>query len=132
MPATADSTRLARAFDWIKARMTLDTELAAMSRADLRLLANDIGVAEADLRDIVPRVRDHSDQMDKMMRARGLDPAAVRAAFSGVARDMEVTCARCRDAATCQRELDAGTARVFSHDFCPNAGTIDDLLTART
>ena len=70
--------------------------------------------------------------MDKMMRARNLDPEAVRRAFRGVVRDMEVTCARCRDSGTCRLELEAGTAGTHSHDFCGNAGTMDDLLAAGT
>jgi hypothetical protein len=55
----------------------------------------------------------------------------VRRAFSSVVRDMEVTCARCWDSGTCRLELEAGTARAHSHEFCPNAGAIDDLLAAQ-
>ncbi len=132
MTASTEPTLFCRTLDWIKARATRDNELATMSRSDLQLLAADIGVSEADLREVVPRVGNHSDLMDKMMRARNLDPEAVRRAFRGVVRDMEVTCARCRDSGTCRLELEAGTAGTHSHDFCGNAGTMDDLLAAGT
>ena len=129
--SASEPNLLARALDWIKARAVRDNELSLLSRADLQLLASDIGVTEADLRDVVPTIGDHSDLMDQMMRARGLDPAAVRNAFRGVVRDMEVTCARCRDSGSCRLELEAGTAGAHSHEFCPNAGVMDELLQAR-
>jgi hypothetical protein len=130
MTAAADPNLLAKAFDWLKARMIRDSQLASFSRSDLQLLAIDIGVTEADLRRVVPRVGDHDDLMDKMMCARGLEPASVRRAFSGVVRDMEVTCARCRDSGRCFRELEAGTSGARYRVFCANAGTIDALLEA--
>jgi Family of unknown function (DUF6455) len=123
---------LARAFDWLKVRMAQDNELASLSRADLQLLAIDIGVTEADLRQIIPQVHNHGELMDKMMCACGLEPASVRRAFSGVVRDMEVTCARCRDSGRCYRELEAGTSSARYRVFCANASAIDALLEART
>jgi uncharacterized protein YjiS (DUF1127 family) len=127
MPTSSDSNLLSRVCDWIKARASRDNELAAMSRMDLQYLAADLGITEADVREVVPRVTGHGDLMDKMMRARGLDPAAVRRAFSAVARDMELTCARCRDSRICRRELESGTAALYCHDFCANAVTLDTL-----
>ena len=54
----------------------------------------------------------------------------MRRAFSSVMRDMEVTCARCRDSGRCFRELEAGTSGARYHVFCANADTIDALLEA--
>jgi hypothetical protein len=130
MSASTDSSLLSRAFDWIKTRASRDNEIAAMSRADLHYLAADLGITEADLRDVVPKVTDHSELMDKMMRSRGLDPDAVRRSFSAIVRDMEVTCARCRDSRVCRRELEAGTAATYCHDFCANAEAMDYLQRA--
>jgi hypothetical protein len=131
MFASTDSNIIAKALDWIKARAVRDNELASLSSADLQLLATDIGVTEADLRDVVPRIGDHSELMDKMLRARGLDPVAARHAFGGAMRDMEVTCARCRDSGVCRRRLAAGAATEGYYDFCANAGAIGDLLESR-
>ena len=130
MSASTDSSLLSRAFDWIKTRASRDNEIAAMSRADLHYLAADLGITEADLRDVVPKVTDHSELMDQMMRARGLDPEAVRRSFSALVRDMEVTCARCRDSRVCRRELESGTAATYCHDFCANAEAMDYLRKA--
>lgn len=82
----SDTNLLARAFDWVKARAVRDNEIAAMTRADLRFLAADPGLSEADLLDVMPRVSDHSDLMDKMMRARRLDPDAIRGFAAGNSR----------------------------------------------
>ena len=131
MSASTETNLLTKALDWIKARVSQGNELAAMSRDDMRYLASDLGISETDLRDLAPRVADNSVLMDKMMRARGLDPDAVRYAFSGLMREMEVTCSRCREAGTCRRELGSGTAALYSHDFCPNAEAMDDLRQAR-
>ncbi len=127
MSAATDSNLLSRAIDWIKARASRDNEMAAMSRMDMHYLAADLGITEADLREVVPRVTDHSELMNKMMRARGLDPDVVRRSFSAVVRDMEITCSRCRESRICRRELKSGTAAVYCHDFCANADAMDKL-----
>jgi hypothetical protein len=130
MSASSDSSLLAKAFDWIRTRASRDNEIAAMCRADLHYLAADLGITEAELREVVPKVTDHSELMDQMMRARGLDPEAVRRSFSALVRDMEVTCARCRDSRVCRRELESGTAATYCHDFCANAEAMDYLRKA--
>lgn len=131
MSAHTDTNLFARAFDWVKARVARDNELAAMSRADLGHLAADLGVSEADLIEVLPMVTDHSDLMDRMMRVRGLDPAEVRQSFATLVRSMEVACARCPDVAHCRRELAAGTAAAHYHEFCVNTEAMDDLVDAR-
>jgi hypothetical protein len=128
MSVPAAASLLVKILDWIKLRIRRDNELSAMSHTDLQLLAADIGMNEADLRAILPRLRDHSELLDKMIQARGLNPELVRHIFSGAIRDMEATCARCPDVAYCRRELKAGTAAKNCHAFCGNARVIDELL----
>nr|WP_294545103.1 hypothetical protein [uncultured Rhodopila sp.] len=128
MPACGKFNLFVRVFEWVKARVSPDSGLAALSYEDLQFLASDIGVSVADLRAIGPMITDHDEQLKKVMLARGLDPDAVRRAFGGVMRDMEVTCAHCRAAGVCQRALRDSTAAAHCHDFCPNAGVIDELL----
>jgi hypothetical protein len=128
MPATPAASLVARILDWIKARVSQDGELAAMSHTERQLLAADIGISEAELWAITPQTSEHADLLDKMIQARGLDPELVRHIFLGAVRDMEATCARCRDVGLCRRELKAGTAGERSHGFCGNAGVIDELL----
>ncbi len=125
--AATDHTLLGRFCDWIKARALRDNELTALTRADLGLMATDLGITEADLRDILPRTEDHSHLMDRMMEARGLDPVKVRGSCSALVRDMELTCSRCQSTARCQHDLALGTAAMHAHDYCANSQTFTDL-----
>lgn len=129
MSATETPNLPNRLLDWIKDRIARDNELATLARADFDQLARDIGVTDADLRDVIPHIGDHSELMDQMIRARGLDPAQMKQSLRSVMRDMEVTCARCGASRTCRRALEAGTAAEF-HDFCGNSPVIDQLLEA--
>lgn len=130
MSTTADAGLLARAIDWLRARLARDNELAMLSHLDMHDLAADLGITDADTRDVIVLVSEHGELMDRMLRGRGLEPDAVRRCFGAIVRDLEVTCARCRDSRTCRRELDAGTAAMFCHDFCPNAAAMDRLQKA--
>ena len=125
---SAEPGLLARTFDWIRTRAHHHHELDMLSRADLDILAADIGVSQDELRGILAEFDDHAELMDRMMRARGMDPEAVRRMFGPVFRAMEITCAQCQHVSLCRRELAAGTVAVHCHDFCGNAGVIDDLL----
>lgn len=131
MSVSADTNLVAKAFDWIKARVIRDNELATLSHADLLTLADDIGVTEADLRFVVPDIGDHSELMDQMMIARGLDPDAVRATLGPLMHDMAITCARCGDVRRCRAELKAGTAAETCPDYCGNAALMSELLAAK-
>ena len=117
-----------RALDWLRQRLARGEEMANFSQSDLHSMASDLGVTQADLADVLPRSADNALLMDKMIEARGLDPEAVRAAFSTLVRDMELVCTRCRSTGRCQRDLTAGTADAHCHEYCGNAETIDDMI----
>ncbi len=122
---------LARTLDWIKARLARSEELGRLSRGDLAAMASDLGLSEADLRDVLPRAADNSGLMDRMLQARGLDPVSVRQGLAALERDLERVCTLCNATGRCKRELDAGTAAAHCHEFCENADTLDDLIEIR-
>jgi Family of unknown function (DUF6455) len=128
MPASSAASLFVKILDWIKTRATQDRELASLSHIERQLLAADIGITESELWAIMPAMSDHSELLDKMICARGLDPDLVRHIFVGATEDMEATCTRCHDVGVCRRELRAGTAARNSHAFCGNAEVIDELL----
>jgi len=130
-PTRNEPGLLTRALDWIKARAARQDELARLSGHDIAAMATDLGLSEADLRDVLPRAADNSLLMDRMILARGLDPVAVRHSLAALVRDLELTCTRCPDTARCRRELDAGTAATHCHEYCLNADTLDDLVEAQ-
>ncbi|MBS0640483.1 MAG: DUF6455 family protein [Acetobacteraceae bacterium] len=127
MPHSHDGSVLMRALDWIKARIARDNELALLSSADMHYLAADIGISEADFRALAPKIADHSELMDQMMLARGIDPEMARTSFAALVRDMEVSCALCPTPSMCRKRLENGTAAETAHQFCPNAEIMDTL-----
>jgi hypothetical protein len=124
---------ISRVIDWFTTRLNPDEELACLSNGDIAGMAHDLGLAETDLRTLLPRAADNTLLMEAMMHARGLDAADV-ARLAGVMRDIELTCTRCGAVTRCRRELAAGSAELHCHEFCGNAETFDALLTeqART
>jgi len=69
---------------------------------------------------------------DTVQRTAPQSPAQVRLSFATLMRDVERVCSRCRSTGRCRRELDAGTAAAHAHEYCPNAGTFDDLIDHAT
>ncbi len=131
-PALANPGLLGRVLDWLRARCGAGGELATMSRDEIRDLASDLSLSEGDLLALSASLADNTVLMEGMMRARGFDPAQVRRSFGTLMRDLERVCSRCRSTGRCRRELDAGTAAAHAHEYCPNAGTFDDLIDYAT
>jgi hypothetical protein len=124
----AEPGPLARILDWIKVRLDRNSEVARLSRGDIAAMAADLGLSEADFRDVLPRTADNGMLMDRMILARGMDPTAVRHSLAALVRDLELICTRCPETTRCRRELDAGTAAEHCHQYCLNAVTFDDLV----
>jgi hypothetical protein len=120
---------LGQVFDWMRRHASAGSELAVLSREELRHMAEDLALAETDLRSLA-RGRDNSVLMGRMMRAHGLDPDRVRHAYVMLMRDIERVCTQCKSAGKCRRELDAGTALAHCREYCPNAATFDDLVNS--
>ena len=128
MSASAnDPGLLGRLFDWVKDRVNRGNELYVLSRGDFATMASDLGICEADLREVFPKATDNSLLMDEMMRQRGLDPDRVRRMAGGLARDLEMTCSRCDSVNRCRRDLALGIAAAHAHEYCANAEIFDDL-----
>jgi hypothetical protein len=124
MPTSTEPTRLAIVLDRIKHFVTLSTATHIAVRGG----SSGQEQRSARSQQTVGLTGGDNALVYRMMYARGLDPVAVYRAFGSVVRDMEVTCACCRAANMCLRELDAGTADANCHEFCGVATVIDDLL----
>jgi hypothetical protein len=119
---------LGRVLDCVRAHVVPGTDLATLTHDDLRHIAGDLALAESALLSLSAGAHDNTVLMDRMMRARGLDPEATRHAFAMALRDAERVCSGCTNTGRCRRELDAGTAAAHRHAYCPNAATFDDLV----
>jgi hypothetical protein len=112
----------------VQAQVVPGTDLATLTPEDLRHIAGDLALAESALLSLSIGARDNTVLMDRMMRARGLDPEEMRHAFSMAMRDVERVCSQCGNTGRCGRDLDAGTAAAHCHAYCQNAATFDDLV----
>jgi hypothetical protein len=121
------SSLLEWALDWVKRHAGPGDDLAGLSQAEIGQMADDLGVTRADVVALANHAPDNTALMEAMMRANGLDPAAVRDNMAISLRDIQRVCTLCRDSKRCLRELDAGTAADHAHEFCPNAGTFGDI-----
>jgi len=131
-PALANPGLLGRMLDWMRAHTPVGSDLATFSREDLRHMAQDLSIAETDLQSMSASHHDNTALMEGMIRARGLDPDHLRHASATLLRDVERVCTQCPAARRCRRELAAGTAATHCHEYCPNAGTFDDLIEYHT
>jgi Family of unknown function (DUF6455) len=118
---------LGRVLNCVRDHVVPGTDLATLTRDDLRHIAGDLALTESVLLSLSVGGRDNTVLMERMMRARGLDPEEVRRTFSMTLRDAERVCSGCRNTGRCRRELGSGTAGANCHSYCPNAATFDDL-----
>jgi hypothetical protein len=119
---------LGRVLNCVQARVVPGTDLATLTREDLRHIAGDLALAESALLSLSTGAHDNRVLMERLMRARGLDPEEMRHAFGMAMRDVERVCSQCRNTGRCRRELDGGTAAAQCHAYCPNAAMFEDLV----
>jgi hypothetical protein len=112
--------------DWLKHRRELN-ELRQMDRGDFDRIASDLRVTPDDLDELVRQGPHAADELPKMLKALGVDEAALARTEPLVLRDMERVCALCQQKRRCDRDLAAGTAAAHYEDYCANAPTIDHL-----
>ena len=112
--------------EWVRAHVR-PSEVELLSPGERRYLASDLALSESELLTLSASGRDNTELMERMMRANGIDPDRMRAALDTPIRDIERVCTKCRNVARCRRELDAGTAAMHGHEYCPNASTFDAL-----
>ena len=111
---------------WLKHRRELN-EMRQLDRNDFNRIAADLEVSPSDLDELVRRGPHASDELPVMLKALGIDEAALERTQPLVLRDMERVCALCRHKARCDHELVAGTAAEHYQGYCPNAPTIAGL-----
>jgi uncharacterized protein YjiS (DUF1127 family) len=111
--------------DWIRHQRER-AELDSMQGPELQRLARDVGVSTYDLERLVDEGHD-PEQLSAMLKAIGLDEAALKRMQPAAMRDLQRLCSLCEVSGQCQRALKAGTAASRYHEFCVNADTFDAL-----
>lgn len=115
--------------DWLKHRRELN-EMRKLDRDDFERIANELQVSPEDLDSLVHHGPHAADELPKVLKALGVNEAALARAEPLVLRDMERVCALCRDKRQCNHDLAAGTSADHYRDYCLNAATIDKLAAA--
>jgi hypothetical protein len=102
------------------------TELDSMCREDIERVAHDLGIGGAELKSLAARGPGAADLLPERMHVLGLTKADVEHVALGLMRDLERTCAFCKDKGACERDLvDRPQSPAWS-GYCPNA----EMLTA--
>jgi hypothetical protein len=111
---------------WLKRHREL-SEIGQLDREEVQRIAGDLRISPDDLDELVRNGLHAADELPRMLKALGIDEAALARLEPLVLRDMARVCSLCQDKARCKDDLAAGTADKHYEEYCLNAPTIDHL-----
>jgi hypothetical protein len=106
-------------------------DLDGLSRDELNRMAGEFGMTGAELEALAAKGPHGADLVYQRMQALGLTREDVERAATGMMRDLEKTCAACRDKGRCIHDLEAHPDDPTWKQYCPNAETFDDIAAAK-
>ena len=113
-------------------RLRQRAELDRFGEAELGILAQDVGLTPSDLRQVTEGNPEADELLPRRIAALGIHADELARAQPDVFRDMQRVCASCQKYGRCVRDLDRGTLGAGWLDYCPNAGTLQQLQPAGT
>jgi transcriptional regulator with XRE-family HTH domain len=125
-PAAVVERLLHNFSDWLRQRREL-RELNQLDGADFDRIASELQVAPLELERLVHQGPHAADELPRLLKALGIDEAALARAEPLVLRDMGRVCALCQEKGQCLRDLAAGTSPAHYAQYCLNASTIRAL-----
>jgi transcriptional regulator with XRE-family HTH domain len=111
---------------WLNHRRELN-ELHQLDRAELDRIAGDLQVSSRALEELVEKGPRSADELMGLLKALGIDQAALAKTQPTVLRDMERVCALCQHKRECDQDIETGTAAERYQTYCPNASAIAEL-----
>jgi hypothetical protein len=118
--------------DWItryrNSRAT-DSVLSQCNADEVAKMARDLGVSNAELLALSTKSPESSALLEKLLVALGVEARAH--AQVPVLHDLQRLCVSCGEKQRCAHELDIGSAAEHFRQYCPNAYTLDALLTEK-
>ncbi len=102
-------------------------ELSDLGEEGREALVRDIGINQDILDRVVARGSQGGEELPRLLQALELRREAIRKAYPGVMRDMEVTCTLCMDAQRCRQDLDNGVSPATYRQYCPNERTLAEF-----
>jgi uncharacterized protein YjiS (DUF1127 family) len=127
-----DMNRMVAHFRNWMTRMRQRAELDRFNEDELRVLAQDVGLAPSELRQLTEGNPDSGELLPRRLEALGVHARELAQALPDVYRDLQRVCATCRTYGRCTRDLDRGTLGSGWQDYCPNAGTLRELQPKNT
>jgi hypothetical protein len=121
--------------EWWRRSVTTRENLAdldAFSPAEMARMAQDVGLAPSELRELARHCSDAADLLDRRLGALGLTTAGLAATAPAELRDMERLCTLCASKGRCARDLATDPADPAWHQYCPNEQTLTSLARSGT
>jgi hypothetical protein len=116
--------------EWWRRNATTRENLAdldSFSPGEMARMAQDVGLAPSDLRQLARHCSDAADLLDRRLGALGLTTAGLAATAPAELRDMERLCTLCASKGRCARDLAADPADPVWRQYCPNEQTLASL-----
>ena len=120
--------------DWVRKyryAVGLRNELAQCGPEEVASTARELGLSSRDLYRIARKGPNAADLLQKMLLALGVNPQKLASEDPLIMRDLQRLCIMCGQKKQCKHELAARTAGKNFRDFCPNAFTLDALLSGK-
>ncbi|HXZ22194.1 MAG TPA: DUF6455 family protein [Pseudolabrys sp.] len=120
--------------DWVnkyRQKFNIDSSLGVCSPDEVMHIAKDLRLSTAELQELARKGPDAADLLLKMLVALKVDPEALEKADPYVMQDLQRLCTTCGAKKRCEHELARGTAGEHFREFCPNAFTLDALLSQK-
>ena len=120
--------------DWVKKyryAAGLRNELAQCGPEEVAHTARELGLSSRDLYRMARKGPNAADLLQKMLIALGVSPQKLALEDPLIMRDLQRLCIMCGQKKQCKHELAAGTAGKNFRDFCPNAFTLEALLSGK-
>jgi len=114
--------------NWTRHRRALD-ELNGCGHDETALIAQDIGVAPAELRTLAAKWPDASDLLSRRITAAGIQQEQIEARQPQALRGLQRVCSQCQERGRCERDLDRYKNGRGWRGYCPNVVTLDALRT---
>jgi hypothetical protein len=105
-------------------------DLDALGPEETGRMAQDVGIAPGELRELARHDSDAAGLLEKRLRVLGLSSAELVTTAPAELRDLERLCTLCRSKGRCAHDLATDPDTPAWHQYCPNEQTLTSL--ART
>ena len=120
--------------DWVskyRRNFGLDNQLGLCAPDEVIRVARDLRLTPSELQELARKGPNAADLVLKMLVALHVDPKRLENTDPHVMRDLQRLCTTCGAKRQCEHALANGTAGEHFREFCPNAFTLDALLSGR-